>query len=120
MPELGERVVSSTARFPAITHSPARCLNGHSLGPREVLVGHHACLGHGGGHTTWTCTFLEDLRAPLGSNCWLTQLGGRLARDRNCLCCSLISANRLRTLSRSCSSWRCCTMVLSSSPVLPW
>ena len=25
------------------------------LGPNEVLVGHQACLGHGGGHTTWTC-----------------------------------------------------------------
>jgi hypothetical protein len=23
--------------------------------PGEVLVGHQACLGHGGGHTTWTC-----------------------------------------------------------------
>ena len=25
------------------------------LGPNQVLVGHQACLGHGGGHTTWTC-----------------------------------------------------------------
>ena len=29
--------------------------HGHNLGPGEVLVGHQACLGHGGGHTTWTC-----------------------------------------------------------------
>jgi len=38
-----------------ITPPPSRCLNGHTLGPGEVLVGHQACLGHGGGHTTWTC-----------------------------------------------------------------
>ena len=35
--------------------SPTRCPNGHTLGPGQVLVGHQACLGHGGGHTTWTC-----------------------------------------------------------------
>ena len=29
--------------------------NGHALGANEVLVGHQACLGHGGRHTTWTC-----------------------------------------------------------------
>src|SRR5712672_374449 len=38
-----------------ITHPPTRCPNAHTLGPGEVLVGHQACLGHGGGHTTWTC-----------------------------------------------------------------
>jgi hypothetical protein len=32
-----------------------RCPNGHQLGAGQVLVGHQACLGHGGGHTTWTC-----------------------------------------------------------------
>jgi hypothetical protein len=30
--------------------------NGHPLGPNQVLVGHVACLGHGGGgHTSWHC-----------------------------------------------------------------
>jgi hypothetical protein len=27
----------------------ARCPNGHPIGPNQVLVGHVACLGHGGG-----------------------------------------------------------------------
>jgi len=36
------------------THPPPRCPNGHTFGPNQVLVGHQACLGHGGGHTTWT------------------------------------------------------------------
>jgi len=31
----------------------ARTLTGWA--PGKVLVGHQACLGHGGGHTTWTC-----------------------------------------------------------------
>jgi hypothetical protein len=39
-----------------ITRPPARCPNGHTLGPVQVLVGHIACLGHGGGgHTGWHC-----------------------------------------------------------------
>ena len=39
---------------------PSRCPNGHSLGPNQVLVGHVACLGHGGGgHTTWNCRACE-------------------------------------------------------------
>jgi hypothetical protein len=38
-----------------VIEPPTRCANGHPLGPRQVLVGHEACLGHGGGHTTWTC-----------------------------------------------------------------
>ena len=46
MPAVGDLVQSTTKRW--ITHCP----NGHRLG--QVLVGHHACLGHGGGHATWT------------------------------------------------------------------
>jgi hypothetical protein len=39
-----------------MTKLPARCPKGHSLGSNQVLVGHVACLGHGGGgHTTWHC-----------------------------------------------------------------
>jgi hypothetical protein len=39
-----------------ITRPPGRCPNGHPLGANQVLVGHVACLGHGGGgHTSWHC-----------------------------------------------------------------
>src|SRR3954466_8065938 len=44
-----------TAHGEWITQPPRRCPNGHTRGPDRVLVGHQACLGHGGGHTTWTC-----------------------------------------------------------------
>jgi len=47
-------LVQTTART-WISHPPTRCPNGHPLGPGQVLVGHQACLGHCGGHTTWTC-----------------------------------------------------------------
>ena len=50
---LGELVQTTNGKW--ITHPPSRCPNGHPLGPGQVLVGHQACLGHGGGHTTWTC-----------------------------------------------------------------
>jgi hypothetical protein len=43
---LGELVQTTGGKW--ITHPPARCPNRHSLGPNE-LVGHEACLGHGGG-----------------------------------------------------------------------
>jgi hypothetical protein len=34
-----------------ITPPLTRCLNGHPLGPNQVLVRHVTCLGHsGGGH----------------------------------------------------------------------
>jgi len=49
----GELVQTTAGTW--ITYPPTRCPNGHRLGPGEVLVGHQACLGHGGGHTTWTC-----------------------------------------------------------------
>jgi hypothetical protein len=39
---------------------PTHCTSGHRLGRGEVLVGHQACLGHGGGHTTWTCRNRAD------------------------------------------------------------
>ncbi len=50
---LGELVQTTTGKW--ITHLLARCMNGHQLGAGQVLVGHQACLGHGGGHSTWTC-----------------------------------------------------------------
>jgi hypothetical protein len=45
-----------------MTDAPSRCPNGHSLGPGQVLVGHVACLGHGGGgHTSWHCRTCETV-----------------------------------------------------------
>jgi len=38
-----------------VDHPPADPLPEDTLGPGEVLVGHQACPGHGGGQTTWTC-----------------------------------------------------------------
>jgi hypothetical protein len=54
-----------------ITEAPAHCLHGHALGPGEVLVGHQACLGHGGGHTTWTCRTCDATvyGPPLNTHC---------------------------------------------------
>jgi hypothetical protein len=46
---LGYLVQTTAGKW--ITHPPTHCPNGHRLGPGEVLVGHQACLGHGGGHT---------------------------------------------------------------------
>jgi hypothetical protein len=45
--------------------------NGHTLGPSEVLVGHQACLGHGGGHTTWSCRTCDATvyGPPLNTHC---------------------------------------------------
>src|SRR6478609_1677806 len=55
-----------------ITHPPAHCPNGHTLGPGEVLVGHQACLGHGGGHTTRHCRTCDAVVVhgpPLNTHC---------------------------------------------------
>jgi hypothetical protein len=54
-----------------ITHPPTRSPNGHELGPSAVLVGHQACLGHGAGHTTWTCRTCDQTvyGPPLNTHC---------------------------------------------------
>jgi hypothetical protein len=66
---LGELVHTTAGMW--ITRPPTRCHNGHPLGPGEVLVGHQACLGHGGGHTTWTCRTCDAVvyGPPLNSHC---------------------------------------------------
>ena len=52
--ELGELVQTTDGKW--MTRPPTRCPNGHQLGPNQALVGHVACLGHGGGgHTSWHC-----------------------------------------------------------------
>jgi hypothetical protein len=69
MPDVGDLIHTTAGAW--ITRPPMRCPNGHSLGPGEVLVGHQACLGHGGGHTTWTCRTCDDTvyGPPLTTHC---------------------------------------------------
>jgi len=50
---LGELVQTTAGKW--ITHPPTHCPNGGNLGPNQVLAGHQACLGHGGGHTACRC-----------------------------------------------------------------
>ena len=65
---LGELLQTTAGKW--ITHPPTHCPNGHRLGPGQVLVGHQACLGHGGGHTTWTCrTCDQTVRATAQHPC---------------------------------------------------
>jgi hypothetical protein len=67
---LGELVQATAGKW--ITQPPTRCPNGHALGPNQVLFGHQACLGHGGGgHTTWTCRTCDQTvyRPPLNTHC---------------------------------------------------
>ncbi len=70
MPTVGELVQTTAGKW--ITHPPSRCPNGHSLGPNQVLVGHVACLGHGGGgHTRWHCRTCDDTvyGPPMAKHC---------------------------------------------------
>ena len=55
-----------------IIRPPTRCPNGHRLGANQVLVGHVACLGHGGGgHTSWHCRTCDAVvyGPPLAKHC---------------------------------------------------
>jgi hypothetical protein len=66
---LGDLVQTTAGKW--IIHPPTRCPNGHPLGAGQVLVGHQACLGHGGGHTTWTCRACDETvyGPPLNTHC---------------------------------------------------
>ena len=67
---LGECVPTTDGKW--ITRLPSRCPNGHPLGPNQVLVGHVACLGHGGGgHTSWHCRICDAVvyGPPLNIHC---------------------------------------------------
>jgi hypothetical protein len=81
---LGELVRTTAGK--CITHPPTRCPDGHTLGANQVLVGHVACLGHGGGHTTWTCRKCDETvyGPPLNTHC--TTLDGpatvRISNER--------------------------------------
>jgi len=83
---LGELVQTTAGKW--ITHLPSRCPNGHPLGPNQVLVGHVACLGHGGGgHTSWHCRTCDAVvyGPPMNTHC--SALNGpatvRLSTQRN-------------------------------------
>src|SRR4029079_5881360 len=66
---LGELIGTTSGAW--ITHPPTRCPNGHDFGAGRGLVCYQACLGHGGGHPTWTCR-ARDTRCtgqPLNTHC---------------------------------------------------
>ena len=66
---LGELVQTTAGKW--ITHPPTHCPNGRNLGVNQVLAGHQACLGHGGGHTTCRCHRCETTvyGPPLNTHC---------------------------------------------------
>ena len=66
---LGDLVQTTDGKW--MTRPPARCPHGHTLGAGQVLMGHQACLGHGGGHTTWTCRTCDQTvyGPPLNTHC---------------------------------------------------
>ena len=66
---LGELVQTTAGTW--IIHPPTHCPNGHEFGAGRVLVGHQACLGHGGRHTTWTCCTCDETvyGPPLNTHC---------------------------------------------------
>jgi hypothetical protein len=63
MPDVGDLVRTTAGTW--ITKPPIRCAAGHQLGSGQVLVGHVACRGHGGGHTTWHCTRCSPSEPPI-------------------------------------------------------
>ena len=66
---VGDLVQTRDGRW--VVEPPPHCPNGHRLGPKQVLVGHTACRGHGGGHLTWTCRACNQTMygLPLGKHC---------------------------------------------------
>jgi hypothetical protein len=54
-----------------VTEAPTHCPNGHQLVGGQVLVGHTACSGHGGGHVVWHCRTCDvaTYGPPLNTHC---------------------------------------------------
>lgn len=78
MPEIGDIVRTTNSKWQ--THAPTHCDNGHQLGGGQVLVGHLACMGHGGGgHTTWTCRTCDATTYGPALNTHCTVLNGPAA-----------------------------------------
>jgi hypothetical protein len=75
---LGELVETTAGKW--ITRPPSRCPNGHTPDPNQVLVGHVACLGHGGGgHTNWHCRTCDAVvyGPPMNTHCTALEVPGR-------------------------------------------
>jgi hypothetical protein len=51
----GGKEFTSSGRTLVIARSTRGDSERQTFGPNQVLVGHVACLGHGGGHTSWHC-----------------------------------------------------------------
>src|SRR5258707_11829019 len=65
-------VLGDLVQTTAGTRPRSRCPNGHPLGENQVLVGHVACLGHGGGgHTSWHCRTCDAVvyGPPMNTHC---------------------------------------------------
>jgi hypothetical protein len=64
---------SSADHRRAMDHPPAEPLPERApLGPNQVLVGHVACLGHGGGgHMSWRCRTCDAVLygPPMNTHC---------------------------------------------------
>src|ERR1700716_2304635 len=61
-----------------MTKPPSRCPTRRLPDPNQVLVGHVACLGHGGGgHTSWHCRTCDAVLygPPLNSHCTALESG---------------------------------------------
>ena len=69
MQTVGDLVRSTTGAW--MVRAPEHGARGHDLCPGEVLVVHQACLGRGGGHTTWTCRTCDQTvyGPPLNTHC---------------------------------------------------
>jgi hypothetical protein len=76
-PGIGDLVQTTAGTW--IIRPPTRCANGHEFGAGRAIVGYQACLGHGGGHTTWTCLTCDETvyGPPLNTHC--TTLDGPAA-----------------------------------------
>ena len=66
---LGELVQTTSGK--RITPPTGAMLERSQPRPGAVLVGHQACLGHGGGHTRWTCRTYDQTRygPPTNTHC---------------------------------------------------
>ena len=66
---LGELVQTTAGKW--ITHPPSDAPTATPSAPNQVLVGHQACLGHGGGHTSWHCRTCDAAvyGPPLNTHC---------------------------------------------------
>ena len=78
---IGDLVQDQRSRW--ITLAPTHCPVGHRLGAGQVLVGHVACMGHGGGgHTLWHCRVPVEREPDLRAAAEPASLSTRRSRGR--------------------------------------